>query len=181
MDELRKAYATLRVDPRASPREVRRQFRQLVRRWHPDRFAQDPQGQAEAARQLQQINRAYELIQAAHATREAREAPPGASPPAVPGMEGQARATAGAPLARSAIDGIVRSIGTNSAMDDLFGFLAWSWPLFVAFLVNLRHCERWTDAIERQQRGGSPPSLWLEALLGGLSLFLLFWRWRGRG
>lgn len=59
MDPLRRAYAMLEVSPGASIREVRRQFKKLVRRWHPDRFPVDPQGRVEAARRMTEINAAY--------------------------------------------------------------------------------------------------------------------------
>ena len=61
-DELRSAYAVLGLQPGASLQEVRQQFKNLVRRWHPDRFANDPQGRAEANDRLRVINSAYSTI-----------------------------------------------------------------------------------------------------------------------
>ena len=42
-----------------------RQYKRLVRRWHPDQYANDPQGQAEASRQIRAINEAFAIIQRA--------------------------------------------------------------------------------------------------------------------
>ncbi|OFW26010.1 MAG: hypothetical protein A3H97_11290 [Acidobacteria bacterium RIFCSPLOWO2_02_FULL_65_29] len=61
-DEIRSAYAVLGLRPGASLHRVRRQFKALVRRWHPDRFANDPQGKAEANDRLRVINNAYSTI-----------------------------------------------------------------------------------------------------------------------
>jgi hypothetical protein len=169
-DEIRQAYATLGLDPRAAPREVRRQFKRLVRQWHPDRYTQDPQGQAEAARRMRQINEAYQLVCAASVTPVVH-APSSPAEPTVeptPPRERVARR-----LGRSAIDGIVRSIGTESPLDAVFDFFAWSWPLFVAFLISEpRH--RWSDD-DPQSSGG----VWQGALIV-LAVFLWFWR-RRRG
>ena len=61
-DELRSAYAVLGLQPGASLHKVKRQFKTLVRRWHPDRFLNDPQGKAEANDRLRVINIAYSTI-----------------------------------------------------------------------------------------------------------------------
>ena len=61
-DELRSAYAVLGLRPGASLHRVKRQFKTLVRRWHPDRFANDAQGKAEANDRLRVINIAYSTI-----------------------------------------------------------------------------------------------------------------------
>src|SRR4030095_13165944 len=60
--DLVRACAELGVTPSASAREAKRAYRKLVRRWHPDRFANDPQGQAEATLRLQRITEAYQAI-----------------------------------------------------------------------------------------------------------------------
>jgi preprotein translocase subunit Sec63 len=44
---------------------VKRHYKRLVRRWHPDRFASDPQGIAEATQRMHLINHAYESIMSA--------------------------------------------------------------------------------------------------------------------
>jgi hypothetical protein len=43
------------------------QYRKLVRQWHPDRFANDPQGAAEATHRLRLIIQAFETLRVARA------------------------------------------------------------------------------------------------------------------
>jgi hypothetical protein len=162
MDPSRNAYATLELSPSASPAEVREQYKRLVRRWHPDQFVDDPQGQADAARQMRQINVAYALIQEATA-REDRPVPPASSPAGSPGEQ------RGAPLSREAIDGIVQSVGTESPLDVLRGFLAWSWPLFLALLIGPPRYQWLTD--ELAGRPHSSVALW-QVLLVALAVVL---------
>jgi DnaJ-class molecular chaperone len=52
-------YATLDLEPSASPEEVQRAYKDLVQVWHPDRFAHDPRLQRKAQVKLQAINDAY--------------------------------------------------------------------------------------------------------------------------
>ncbi len=51
--------ATLEVSPSASAEEIERQYRDLVRVWHPDRFANDPRLRLKADEKLKEINAAY--------------------------------------------------------------------------------------------------------------------------
>src|SRR3954471_8749314 len=129
MDALRRAYTTLDLPVGASPRDLRRQFRKLVRRWHPDRFGGDPQGQAEAAQRMRDINAAYELICSSGVGSVTAEPPP-------PVVSTEPRDRVTRPLDRSAIDGIVNSVGTESPVDVLLEFIGWAWPLFLALLIN---------------------------------------------
>lgn len=59
-------YEVLQVSPTASPEEIRRAYRRLIKRWHPDRCADH----VTATRRLQAINAAYEAV------RRAPPAPP---------------------------------------------------------------------------------------------------------
>ena len=61
-DHLDSAYATLGLSHDASPSAVKRQYRVLVRKWHPDRFTGDAQGIAEATLRLKALNHAYSTI-----------------------------------------------------------------------------------------------------------------------
>jgi hypothetical protein len=123
-EEIRKAYATLGLPFGASRRELRRQYKKLVRTWHPDRFGGDPVGQATATEQLGRINRAYravldELDLQAPAPVEAPPAGGGA-----PGWRPSSR------LGRDEIDRLVRAIGTQGPVDWLIAKFDWLvWPL----------------------------------------------------
>lgn len=54
-----RALFVLGVAPGGSPAEIKTAYRTLVQRWHPDRFANDPVGQADATRRLAAINAAF--------------------------------------------------------------------------------------------------------------------------
>ena len=106
-DPLSRAYALLELAPGASPDVVRKQYKALVRRWHPDRFAGDPQGQSEASLRMRAINDAYHLILQ-------RSAP--AAAVATPRPHGQ-------PLSREEIERIVAALGTDGPIDLLLASL----------------------------------------------------------
>ncbi|MGE5245684.1 MAG: J domain-containing protein [Betaproteobacteria bacterium] len=65
-DQLDSAYATLGLRRGTPLSAVRRRYRALVRKWHPDRFAADPQGVAEATLMLKAVNHAYGAVLGAH-------------------------------------------------------------------------------------------------------------------
>ncbi|MEY4198711.1 MAG: hypothetical protein RLZZ265_451 [Verrucomicrobiota bacterium] len=53
---------TLGLAPGASPEDIKRAYLALVKRWHPDRFAHDPEQQTLAEDRLRSINVAYEAL-----------------------------------------------------------------------------------------------------------------------
>ena len=55
-------YARLELEPGASADEVRRSFRALMRKYHPDRFTDDPDHEALATELSQQLTIAYNGI-----------------------------------------------------------------------------------------------------------------------
>src|SRR5262245_36983162 len=112
-DELRKAYAVMGLQPGTSLQEVKQQFKMLVRRWHPDRFANDPQGKAEANDRLRLINHAYSTIlqsSAADAVSQIRREPP--SSPATPDQSATEHTPppVGPPLTRDEIDAMIDAL-----------------------------------------------------------------------
>jgi len=86
MNELRECYRLLETAPDSSPQELKRAYRDLVKVWHPDRFADDPRLQARAQEKLKQINQAYEAI----CEPRIVPPPPVASPPRAPAAWTQA-------------------------------------------------------------------------------------------
>jgi hypothetical protein len=62
-------FDILQVSPGATLREARRAYLRLVKRWHPDRFADNPQLLETAQEKLKIINSAYEEATAAICTR----------------------------------------------------------------------------------------------------------------
>jgi hypothetical protein len=118
-DARRRAYATLGLPSGASERAVRKRYRALVRRWHPDRFARDPRSQAEAAERMRAINQAYELL---------KEPPaPGDPLPDVwdpEAVNADARTSAAGPaggrLSREQLDELVERYRVTGPLDALF-------------------------------------------------------------
>lgn len=62
--DLKRACDILGIGVEATHRDVRRAYRMQVRRWHPDRFGNDPAGQQRAEELLKEINEAYGFLQA---------------------------------------------------------------------------------------------------------------------
>ena len=56
------AYGVLGLAPGATPDEVKTAYRDLVKVWHPDRFADNDRLREKAQRQLQLYNEAYERL-----------------------------------------------------------------------------------------------------------------------
>lgn len=56
------AYSILGLAPGATPDEVKTAYRDLVKVWHPDRFADNERLREKAQRQLQLYNEAYEQL-----------------------------------------------------------------------------------------------------------------------
>jgi hypothetical protein len=62
VDDVARAYAVLGLEPGASPTELRRRYRALARRWHPDRHADDAGSRAAATEAMARINEAYACL-----------------------------------------------------------------------------------------------------------------------
>jgi DnaJ-class molecular chaperone len=133
-DLLAHAYATLGLPPWCSKRETSRQYKKLVKRWHPDQYANDPQGQAEAAQRMREINRAYGLIQ--QARREGRV--PRSQP--VPASDAGSRPRSrffGQHLSDADRDEIVDAIGTPQFGAFLGNYLFWAFSCVIGCLMVL--------------------------------------------
>jgi curved DNA-binding protein CbpA len=77
-------FYILQVSPGATLRETRKAYMRLVKRWHPDRFADNPQMRESAQEKLKIINSAYEEAKAAILARTESESRRGvAKPPPV--------------------------------------------------------------------------------------------------
>lgn len=67
MDTHEACYKTLELAPGATFAEVKRAYRTLVKRWHPDRFAADAERQQQALERFYAITSAYATLRAMHA------------------------------------------------------------------------------------------------------------------
>ncbi len=56
-------YDVLGVSPNASDDEIKKAYRNLVKKYHPDRFAGDKRAQEAASEKLKQVNEAYNIIE----------------------------------------------------------------------------------------------------------------------
>ena len=133
MDPTARAYAILGLRRGCTPEELKATYRQLVKRWHPDRYSADPTGQAEASARLREINGALRLvaddISAAHAPRppvtsaaqDARPDPPEYAP--------------GRPLTRTEIDALVGALRTDSPVDTALQWVTVVGPLAAGFFL----------------------------------------------
>lgn len=72
-------YEILELNPGTSLEEVKAAYRDLVKIWHPDRFAHDPRLQQKAQEKLKKINEAYEQLQSFQPWRYTQAS--GAEPP----------------------------------------------------------------------------------------------------
>jgi hypothetical protein len=127
-DERARAYAVLGVEWRVSREELRRHYRELVRRWHPDRFATDPRSLAEAEARMREINRAYQVLTA--------EPPIVEAPAAAPTPPRPTPSRPGARLTREQIDRMVEAMGTQGPVDQLLeGLGRIGWVYYVVWAV----------------------------------------------
>jgi len=61
---MEKYYQILNLKPTASLQEIKQAYRQLARKWHPDRFINEPKKLQEAQEKFKKINQAYEILKA---------------------------------------------------------------------------------------------------------------------
>ena len=63
-------FLILEVEPTSSIEDVKRAYRELVKVWHPDRFANDPALQKRAQEKLKEINAAFGILEDAFSRAE---------------------------------------------------------------------------------------------------------------
>jgi hypothetical protein len=143
------AYAVLGLNPPVTQDHLKHHYKELVIRWHPDRFQSDPAGQAEATIMLRNINLAYKVAAASIAAAQApRDAEPEAEPDRAPGATpwnaappevhaARNRAKRPVSLSPEEVDAIVESI--NSA-NRIF-----KWP--EGFSFRPLSFERWLSLV----------------------------------
>ena len=174
-DPIRRAYAVLGLEPGASERQVRKSYRALVKKWHPDRHASDPQGQAEAAQRMREINKAYDTI--LEHTLPKLPIPPrsnaDASAPGAPGGTGR--------LSREQIEAMVQAIGTEGPLEIAFGALD-TWRGRLGGCLGVLYVVAAAISLGAAFHRGGLWGLWtkldvvLLLLLGLVAAFTLLWQ-----
>jgi|ERR1043166_6185754 hypothetical protein len=89
-ENLRACFAVLELPPNSSWENVKSAYRELVKVWHPDRFADSPSLQHRAQEKLKAISLAYAAIEEAFKSRSTwREPPPKPAARKPPESDGQ--------------------------------------------------------------------------------------------
>ncbi len=114
MDDVQRAYAVLGLRAGTSFGEVRRRYRALARRWHPDRHADEARNLNEATERMRRFNEAYRTLERrlGKGPRRAADHRPAAPAP-------------GRPLSREELDATVESIGTDGPVDWMLDSVGW--------------------------------------------------------
>jgi len=64
MNQVALSYVILGISPGASPSIAKQAYRKLAKKWHPDRYINDPILKSKAEEKIKQINQAYAIIKA---------------------------------------------------------------------------------------------------------------------
>ena len=155
MDAVARSYAILGLKPGASLSAIRRRYRFLARRWHPDRHASQAANNAQATQEMQRINDAYQVIVEDLAAARA----PGLQP-----QEGGRR------LSRDEIEALANAIGSKSAAERMLTAIGWVGTTtegLVAILFGLGLAMKFSLAWWRGDLRESPELIFLFLLLGG--------------
>ncbi|WP_138499305.1 J domain-containing protein [Nostoc sp. PA-18-2419] len=81
--DINHAYEILGLEPGASPAQLKRAYRKLVKIWHPDRFIEQKQKQ-EAEEKIKKINAAYNQLKSEYSSKPPTTANPSSSSPKNP-------------------------------------------------------------------------------------------------
>ncbi|MCP4666438.1 MAG: J domain-containing protein [Deltaproteobacteria bacterium] len=60
---IERCFHILELDQRASLKEARQAYKDIVDVWHPDRFSHNPRLKEKAEKKLKEINTAYEVVE----------------------------------------------------------------------------------------------------------------------
>jgi hypothetical protein len=133
-DSIARAYATIGLRRGCSGKQLKDQYRHLVRMWHPDRWAGDPTGQAEAAQRMRAINQAYALLLDSVPSAESQ---PSKASHLHQELETQSQHQ-GRALSDAELDALVRAIGTENPVYVALRYLSWTVPMLAAYLYVVR-------------------------------------------
>jgi hypothetical protein len=119
-------FAILGIAPGAADRELSAAYRELAKRWHPDRG-----GGEEAARRMAEINAAYDLLRAGE--QHAATSRPAAAPAAEPRGEWPA-----GPLRRALGPELVEALGAEETVRLVCPASTWASPRSILAVTERR-------------------------------------------
>lgn len=151
---LDRAYTMFGLPAGSSHATIVRQYRRLVKRWHPDRFANDPPRYAEATRRMQDINAAFALLRDRDSAAMQDDAPEPA-----PMDFGIREQHVGRRLTDEEIAAIASSIGEPGILQFIVRYFVWMGGLGAGF---------WLLTMGGRARGGPPRTI--DLLVGSLVL-----------
>jgi hypothetical protein len=128
LDPVAHAYATIGLRPSASAQELKQQYKQLVKTWHPDRWANDPVNQAEAAQKMRAVNAAYATLHRVQTTAAVAPKPPQEHPADHWSVSHRS-------MTDEELDAIVRAIGNESYVSGVLRTLAWLLPIAASYVA----------------------------------------------
>lgn len=172
--DLARACATLGLPRNTSLKEAGRAYKRLVRRWHPDRFAADPQGQAEAASRLREINRAFAVVRESLAGDRYPATGAATNRPAAPAP---VRSTEGPPRSSSLADDLSQAMDVESDAAALGRIVYWGIVLGLAVLLIWQSSR---SAVRVRSAPATIAGIIALAVAAGRFLMFLIRKWRER-
>jgi len=161
-DPIARAYAIIGLRPGASAQQLKQQYKQLVKTWHPDRWANDPANYAEASQRMRAINEAYATLHRLRAAdnRSERRAAPAPQQPV------EHWSTSHRSMTDEELDAIVRAIGNESFVSMALKFASWSVPMALSWVPI-------ASTMSVESRPTTPRDWTISAVLFFTGLFVL--------
>jgi hypothetical protein len=139
VDPTARAYAILGLEKGCAPDQLKATYRRLVKRWHPDRFAADPAGQAEASARLREINGAFRIVAEDLGAIRAGGGPRVGTPASAEPHPRPPERAPGRPLTQDEINAVVGAVGAESPVDAVLHWITYKGPFILGvFLLFLQ-------------------------------------------
>ena len=140
-DPIARAYAILGLQRGCTRPDVKQQYKRLVRKWHPDRHANDPIGLVEATAEMRRINDAFATLEASVRTTDyvpAAKADRPAPAQSEASAEREPSTYYGRPLSAAEIGRIANAIGRPDPVGFIVDLLSWCLPVVYGILTYVK-------------------------------------------